>query len=174
MTNGVKIYTATAMTGLVKEDVVREARERKDFLERAGFTVLDPVIAEGVKPTKEKLHSSKKAMDVFWKRDKEMVREAHVVFDTSPHLNSEGCKHEIGLARYAYWKPVVRIFPTGHLPYKSSIAYYEDDFVCDSLIEAIEYVLRVHGTFYKRLLWRLSMLNRCLPKWIWHQIGEFK
>jgi len=118
--------------------------------------------------------SSKKAMDAFWPRDKEMIREANLVFDMSPGMNSEGVKHELGYARYNLWKPVVRVFPTGKLPIKSSVAWYEDDIVVDSLIEAVEYSLRVHGTKFKRIRWRLKMLNRSLLKWIWYQVCEFK
>ena len=162
------------MTGRVKEEVVAEATADKEMLEKAGFTVLCPVIAECVPSTKQILMSSKKAMDEYWPRDKEMIREANLVFDMSPGMNSEGVKHEIGYARYCLWKPVVRVFPSGKLPTKSSVAYFEDDIVCDSLIEAIEYSLRVHGTFWKRATWRLNMLNRSLLKWIWYQIGEFK
>lgn len=170
----IRIYNARGMTGRIKEEVVAEAKRDKGFLEKAGFKVLCPVIEEGVKPTNQVLMSSKKAMDVFWPRDKQMIREAHVIFDNSPHLNSEGVKHEIGYARYTLWKPIVRIFPEGKLPVKSSVAFFEDDYICDSLLEATEYVYRVHGTFLKRLKWRLSMLNRCLPKWIGYQLQEFK
>lgn len=170
----IRIYVARAMTNRIKEDVVNDAVNDKNFLEKAGFKVLCPVTAENVKPTKEVLRSSKKAMDVYWFRDKQMIRDAHVVFDMSPHMNSEGVKHELGYARYNLWKPIVRVFPHGELPLQSSVARFEDDYICDSLLEAIEYTLRVHGTFYKRLKWRLALLNRCLPKWILFQIKEFK
>lgn len=169
----INIYMARSMTGRVKEEVVAEAKKDKEFLEKSGLMVLCPVIEEGVKPTQEKLLSSKKAMDSFWPRDKQMIREAHVVFDNSPHLNSEGVKHELGYARYNLWKPVVRIFPTGKLPPKSSVSFYEDDYICDSLEEAVEYVLRKHGTWKKRFKWRWDMINRCLPKWLKYQIQEW-
>lgn len=169
-----KLYLCRGMTGRIKEEIVKEATEDKQWLEKAGFEVLCPVVSENVQPTQEVLRSSKKAMDVFWKRDKAMIREAHVIFDMSPHLNSEGVKHELGYARYCLWKPIVRVFPLGKLPLPSSVARYEDDNICDSLEEAIEYTLRVHGTLFKRLKWRLTMLNRCLPKWILFQIQEFK
>lgn len=166
-------YTARGMTGRIKEEVVKEATADKEFLEKAGFKVLCPVISEGVKPTQQVLMSSKKAMDEYWPRDKQMIREAHLVFDMSPHMNSEGVKHELGYARYSLWKPVIRIYPSGKLPPKSSIAHFEDDFICDSLLEAVEYAHRVHGTRKKRLLWRLRLINRCLPKWIKYQLLEW-
>lgn len=169
----IKIYLARAMSNRIKEEVVLEAQADKQFLEQAGLTVLDPVSSEGVKAEKVPLQSSKKEMDVFWKRDKEMIREAHLVFDMTPHLNSEGCKHELGYARYHLQKPIVRIFPARHLPAEGSVAFYEDDAVVDSLLEAIEYTYRVHGTFWKRTKWRLERTNRCLLKSIVHQIQEW-
>ncbi len=170
----ISCYVARAMTGRIKEDVVNEAKQDKEFLEKAGLTVLCPVAEENVKPAQQILLSSKKAMDGYWPRDKAMIREAHVLFDASPHLNSEGVKHELGYGRYCLWKPVVRIFPEGKLPIQSSVARYEDDYICDSLVEAIEYVYRAHGSWFKRVGWRLKMLNRSLPKWLLFQIGEFK
>lgn len=162
------------MTGRIKEEVVAEAVREKKWLEDAGFEVLCPVVVENVEPTKQTLLSSKKAMTVFWPRDKAMIREANLVFDMTPGMKSEGVAHEIGYSRYALWKPVVRVYPTGKLPPRSSVAYFEDDVVCDSLEEAIEYAYRVHGTFLKRLKWRLDMLNRSFPKWVIHQLQEFK
>lgn len=170
----VKIYAARAMSHRVKEDVVNEAKVDKYFLENAGLIVLCPVSKENVQPTKQVLLSSRKSMLEYWPEDKRMIREAHVVFDMSPTYNSEGVKHELGYARYNLWKPIIRIFPTGELPLNSSVARFEDDYICDSLIEAVEYVYRVHGTFFKRLKWRLSMLNRCLLKWMWYQFREIK
>lgn len=170
----VKIYLARSMSGRIKEEVVEDAIVDRVFLESAGFIVLCPVMVEGVKATKDTLQASKEEMDSFWFRDKEMIREANVVFDMSPDRKSEGVAHELGYARYSLWKPVVRVYPPGKLPPRASVAYFEDDYVCDSLIEAIEYVLRVHGTFYKRLMWRLDLLNRCILKWILFQIKEIK
>ncbi len=170
----IKIYNARGMSGRIKEDVVEEAKADREFLQKAGFEVLCPVIEEGTDSTKEILLASKAKMDKYWARDKEMIRESHVVFDNSPMLNSEGVKHELGYARYNLWKPIVRIYPPGKLPAASSIAYFEDDYVCDSIVEAIEYVLRVHGTLFKRILWRIKLFNRCFLKWIFDQLGEWK
>lgn len=160
------VYAARGMTSRIKEEVVEEARRDKEFLEKAGFIVRCPVSEEGVKPTKQVLLSSKKAMDSFWPRDCEMMRQSDIIFDCTAHLNSEGTKHEIAKSRYHYWKPVVRIFPEGKMPVASSISYYEDDAVVDSLIEAVEWSLRVYGTPWKRLKWKLGILNRCFLKFL--------
>lgn len=166
----IRLYVARAMSGRVKEEVVEDARFDKMLLEQAGFEVLCPVIKEAVKPTKDVLQATKSDMELFWPADKAMIRQAHVVFDMSPLANSEGVKHELGYARYALWKPVVRVFPGGKLPPASSVAFFEDDYICDSLIEAIEYVYRVHGTWFKRFKWRVSLFNRCFLKWCWYQL----
>lgn len=169
----VKLYTARAMSNRIKSDVVREAKEDKDFLERAGFVVLCPVDKENVKASKDVLNASRTQMEAFWPADKALIREAHVVLDMSPLANSEGVKHELGYARYSLWKPVIRVFPEGKIPPLSSVAFFEDDYICDSLMEAVEYIIRVHGTLFKRIKWRMAMLNRCLPKWIWNQLKQF-
>lgn len=169
----IKIYLARKMTGLVKEDIVKQATTDREFFEKSGLVCLDPVKEEGVKSTKEKLLSSKEKMTEYWPRDKALIRESHVIVDMTPHLNSEGTKHELGYGRYCLWKPVVRVFPTGQLPPKSSVAFFEDDAVVDSNIEALEYILRVHGNWLKRLKWRVILINRCLPRWMWYQLLEF-
>lgn len=160
----VTVYNARSMTGRVKEDVVAEAKADKEFLEKAGFTVLCPVEKEEVPATKQILLSSKKAMEDYWPKDKQMIEACDVLFDLTPERKSEGVAHEIGYARYFLYRPVVRIYREGKLPVPSSVAYFEDDYITDSLVDAIEYTLRVHGTRWKRLKWRLNLYNRCLPK----------
>lgn len=162
----VKIYSARSMTGRIKEEVVGEAQTEKAFLEKAGFVVLCPVEKENVPATKQVLLSSKKAMLEFWPADKKMIEECDVLFDMTPERKSEGVAHEVGYARYFLFRPVVRVYPKGKLPPPSSVAWFEDDAIVDSLEEAMEYTLRVHGTIWKRIKWRLSLYNRCLPKMI--------
>ena len=161
------------MSGRIKADVVAEAVTDKAFLERAGFEVLDPVTSEGVEDKQELLQSSKNDMDVFWPRDKQMIRESHILFHMSPHLNSAGAWQEVGYKRYHLQGPVVHIYPEGKLPPEGAVPRLENDYVCDSLVDAVEYTLRVHGTFLKRTIWRLKKLNRCLPRSFWHQLQEW-
>lgn len=170
----IKCYVARAMTGRIKEEVVQEARADKELLEKAGFIVLCPVIAENVPATKEVIRSSKKAMDVYWTRDKEMIREAHVVFNMSPHLPSLGVIREHGYARYHLWKKTISVFPEGKLPMKAAICHYEDDFVTDNLVLAIGEALRTHGTLWNRIKWRLSLYKRCWLKAIMYRLAEWK
>lgn len=170
----IKVYVARAMTGRIKEDVVREAKQDKAYLESRGFEVLDPVTTEGVEATKDVLLSAKQVMDVYWPRDKKMIRDAHVFFNMSPHLPSLGVMREHGYARYHLWKKVVTVFEHTKMPADGAICYYEDDLVTDTLAKAADDALRTHGTLWRRLKWRAGLILRCLPKAILHHIGEWK
>lgn len=170
----VRLYLARSMTGRVKEDVVAEALKDKEYLETAGFEVLCPVISEKVEPTKQVLLSSKAKMDEYWPRDKAMIRAAHLVLDMTPAMKSEGVAHELGYARYHLWKPVVRVYSDGKLPVKSSVAYYEDDFIASSLLEAVGYIHSTHGTLLRRFKWRFAMYSRCLLKAWYYKLREWK
>lgn len=168
-----KIYVARAMTGRIKEEVVAEAKRDKEFLENAGFEVLDPVTSEGVKPTKEVLESPKYLMDTYWARDKQMIRDAHAVFIMSPHVGSLGCIREYGYARYFLWKKTTTIFPEGKLPKEGAVCYYEDDYITDSLIDAIGDLLKTHDTMWKRFKWRLGIYNRSIGKALYYKFLEW-
>lgn len=170
----IKVYVARAMTGRIKEEVVKEAIADKQLLEAAGFEVLDPVTAEQVKPTHEKLKASKEMMDLFWPRDKQMIREANVVFIMSPNVASLGCIREYGYARYHLWKKVITVFPFNSLPTEGAVCYYEDDYVTDSIIDAIGEAYRTHGTLWKRLKWRFNLYRRCWLKAILNRLKEWK
>lgn len=170
----IKVYLARGMSGRIKEEVVKEALADKVLLEAAGFTVLCPVTEEKVKPTKETLLASYEQMIQFWHRDKEMIREANLVFDMTPHLKSEGVAHELGYARYHLWKKVIRVYPINQLPNPASIAYFEDDYVTDSILDAIGEAYRTHGTLWKRLKWRLNLYKRCWLKAIVNRLKEWK
>lgn len=162
----ISIYVARAMTGRLKSDVLAEAKADKKFLEDAGFEVLDPVTSEGVEDKAEVLQSPKSLMDTYWARDKQMIREAHAVFIMSPNVGSLGCIREYGYSRYFLWKKTTTIFPEGSLPKEGAVCYYEDDFVTDSLVEAIGDLLKTHDTPWKRFKWRFNLYKRCLPKMI--------
>lgn len=170
----IKCYVARGMTGVDQADLVADAKRVRNYLEGAGFEVLDPVKAENIKSTNKKLRSSKKKMDSWWARDKRMIREAHIIFVISPHLTSQGVTHEIGYARYFLWKKVIQIFPPRHLPPEGSVAYYEDDYITDNLIDAVMEAYRTHGTFWRRLKWRLSIYLRCYLRALWYRLLEWK
>ncbi len=168
-----KVYVARAMSGLNADEVVKTAKEQKSFLESCGYEVLCPVVSEGVKAVKKPIQSTKKLMDTYWARDKQMIREADIVFVMSPDRGSLGCIREYGYARYHLQKKVITVFPEGNLPKEGAVCYYEDDYVTDSLVLAAGAGLETHGTYWKRLKWKLGVLNRSLVKSIIHQAQEW-
>lgn len=170
----IKVYTAQKMTGRDQKEMVDLAKKAKKVFEGAGIKVLDPVLEEHVKPTNELLGDKPLNMlKDYWKRDKQMIREAHVVVDLTPDMKSEGVAHEIGYARYALWKPIVRCYPDGSKP-ASMIAVFEDDLIVHSLEEAAVQIHKYWGNFFKRVTWRFGLFNRCFAKWCWYQIREWK
>ena len=155
-------------------DVVREAHIDRSYLKSCGIIALDPVQEEGVKPKKKKLQASYEDMVKFWKRDKQLIREANVVFDMSPTFKSEGVAHELAYARYFLWKPVVRVYEGQPMPPKASVAFFEDDMLASSLLEACVESRNHWGTWIKRAKWRTKLLARCLWKFMLYQIQEWK
>lgn len=167
-------YNARAMTGLKASEVVKQAKKDKRFLEQMGFTVLCPVVTENVRSANRAIQAQKESMDEYWPRDKAMIRQAHVVFNFSPHMPSLGVIREHGYARYHLWKKVISVFPQGAIPRQGAVCHYEDDYVTDSLVNAAYEALRTHGTFWKRIKWRLGVYRRSWLKAIYHRLGEWK
>jgi hypothetical protein len=170
----IKIYTAAKMTGRDQKEMVETSKKNKKIFEAAKIIVLDPILEEHVKSEHHDL--IEKPLDIlkgYWERDKKMIREAHVIVDTTPEDKSEGVSHEVGYARYALWKPVVRMYRVDSKP-TSLIAVFEDDLIVHSPQEAAIQIQKYWGSFAKRAMWRLSMLNRCLVKWIYYQLREWK
>jgi hypothetical protein len=169
----IKIYTATKMTGRDKKEMVETALHNKKIFNSYGITVLDPVLEEHVKAVKGPLlDTPMNLLKDYWKRDKQMIRDAHVVVDTTPEQKSEGSAHEIGYARYALWKPVVRMYSTSDKPL-SMIVYFEDDLIVHSPEEAAVQIVKYWGTWHKRFLWRIGLFNRCFARWCWYQLKEW-
>lgn len=170
----VKIYAAAKMTGRDQREMVETSKLNKKIFEAAGIIVLDPILEEHVKSEHQAL--IEKPLDIlkgYWDRDKKMIREAHVIVDTTPEDKSEGVAHELGYARYNLWKPTVRMYRQGSKP-TSLIAVFEDDLIVHSPQEAAIQINKYWGTRARRIMWRINMLNRCLLKWVWYQILEFK
>jgi len=170
----VKAYTCQSMTGHSMHELVERAKKIKTVLNAAGVEVLDPVLAEHVPDKKEVLGDKPlNVLKSYWRRDKQMIREAHVLLDLTPGDKSEGCAHELGYARYALWKPVIRLYGPEAKP-PNLIPYFEDDLIVHSPEEAAIQIQKMWGTRFKRAMWRISLLNRCFIKFVWYQIGEWK
>lgn len=171
-----KVYCATSMTGRTGEELVEQSERVKYVLSHCGIKPLDPISAEGVSANTKIVGASMKELKKHWKRDKAMIREAHVVFDLTASRKSAGTEKELGYARYCLWKPVVRLWPN----LGASVAWLEDDIVItepdfiQALVNASLLATELWGTRRKRVVWRLKMLARCLPRWIVNQIREFK
>ena len=170
----IKIYTAAKMTGRDRKEMVETAIRNKKIFDSCGITVLDPILEEHVKPIKGALVDTPMSLlKDYWKRDKQMIREAHVLVDTTPEEKSEGSAHEIGYARYFLYKPIVRMYTSSAKPL-SMIVYFEDDLIVHSPEEAAIQIQKMWGTWARRAMWRLSMYNRCLLKSILYKIQEWK
>jgi hypothetical protein len=171
-----RVYLARKMTGLTGQELCQKsecARTTAKILFGKRMVILDPVAEEGIRPTSAIISTSLARLVYLWARDKQMIRHAHVVIDMTGAEKSEGVAHEIGYARYCLFKPVIRVYPELALSVPS-VARLEDDVIASSYDEALMLADQYWGTFSKRLVWRLAMLNRCLPKWLLHQIQEFK
>lgn len=164
--NRVIIYLAQAMSNLYCDDILRTAMEAKEKLEKAGFEVLSPVIEEGVPNKHIRLVNSLGRLKGFWRRDKECLQKCHLMLDLESMGRSDGVNVEMGLTRFAYWKPLVRVHPT----LGCVISRLEYDNVCASLDEAIVFMKRNYGTKGKLLRWRLKMLRKSLLKFVVLQV----
>jgi hypothetical protein len=169
-----KIYCARAMSGRVKSEVLAEAQAANAYLRYSGIEPLDPVTQEGIEAVPEVIAAPEGQLREFWQRDKEMIREAHVVFDFSPHMKSEGVAHEVAYARYLLWKPVVRVYAHENDVPTVSVARLEDDYLAPNLYQAVLYAKTFFGTRRQRIIWRLRLLKRCLWKFLVYQAGEWK
>lgn len=172
--NKIKAYVAHAMTGRVWEDVLEESRVTNEILSKHDIEVFDPVFIEEV-ITSEKDTIANIADDngiKSWKGDKKAIRDVNVMLDITPEMRSEGVLRELGYSRFLLWKPTIRVYKPGSKPHMISV--FEDDVIAYSLEEAATIIHERWGTFTKRTWWRIKMLNRCLLKFIWYQIREFK
>jgi hypothetical protein len=170
----IKIYSAAKMTGRDKKEMVDMAIRNKKIFEGMGITVLDPILEENVKPVKGLLVDTPSALiKDYWNRDKQMIREAHVIVDTTPGEKSEGVAHEIGYGRYFLWKPIVRMYPPDQKP-ASAIVFFEDDLIVHSVEEAAIQIQKYWGTWIKRFFWRVSLYNRCWLRACLYKLQEWK
>lgn len=164
------IYLATPMTGLNCDDLWIKAINDKQVYEKEGVRVVTPIEGEGIPFAKVPLQDrSDEEMTRVWKRkDKGAIKETNVLVYEMPTRWSQGVAHELILSRGVWWKPTVFVGKAGF------ITREEDDYVAASHTEAAKFIASTWGTRSQRILWRLKMLNRCLPSWIWGQITEFK
>lgn len=158
------VYLACRMTGRSKAVMVKEAKEAVAILSKYGIKCISPVLEEQVDPAHEILENlTEEELAREWKKDKDFVKKCHVVLDLSAAspLRSEGATHEYLYARYALFKPVVRLFPKG---LGISIARLENGYIVQNLDEAGIAILTKWGTRLQRIQWRLQ--ERIVWKWM--------
>lgn len=163
------VYVACKMTGRSRVEQINRAQAVCDYLQFCGLTPISPVFSEGVKPTQGELFpASREELLGNWKRDKELIsRECHVVLLDGADEGSIGMSREHGYNRYSLWKPTVVLW---NKPRGITVAEFEDDHVAYSLVEAAWFIQKNFGTRLKRWKWRVKIINRSLPRWIWNQI----
>lgn len=162
----IKIYTACRMTGRFKDELVAEANMLCDALKARGFEPLNPVLEEKVESTHELLAGVDPiVLEHYWRRDKQMIRDADIVLDYQTQNKSDGANKEVGYSRWCLWKPTVRVWDGGG----ALISRIEDDLVVPTLQEALDLIESQWGTYEKLGAWREEMGARSFTKWLSHQ-----
>ncbi len=163
MPNRIKIYTCVAMTGRMMDEMVVEAEMLKRTFVNYGFECLSPVLEENIPNVHEILSSVPAAqLAQYWKRDKEMIREADVVLDYKTRNKSDGSNKELGYARYCLWKPVIRVWDgPGAL-----ISRMEDDLVVPTLSDALNFISTRWGNYEKLGMWHKEIWDTHFSKWL--------
>ena len=165
------VYRACKMTGRYQDELRMESEQIIRMLNNYGFKVLDPVEIEQVPYVHELLEQTDDSkLERYWKRDKECLQECHIILDDRSCNKSDGVGVELGISRFAYWKPVIRIFPKAGI----CISKLEYDMVFETREEAVMYMAEHFGNKRQILLWRLKMLNRSLLGFIGLQIKFIK
>lgn len=163
------IYLADRMTGFTGYQLWKNYRKRKKVYRLRGIKVTSPLPGENIRPTKRKLGDRPgRTGTMIWAKDKNQIKDNNVfVFPLNGQL-SQGCVNELVKARGAHWKPTVYIHPK-----PGFITKEQNDIVVADDKAAAKYIVKKFGSRWKRGIWRLKMLNRCLPGWIWQQLREF-
>lgn len=163
------VYCACKMTMRDKAEMVDRAEYVVKVFAEAGIKAISPVMREEVKNEPGKLiNKDEERLRQFWANDKAIIREeAHAVVLDLGEMKSFGMEREYGLSRYCLWKPTVMILGQG---VSESVAKYEDDCIFYSVHKTASYMASRWGCRWDRWVWRLRMLNRSVPGWIWGQI----
>lgn len=164
----ISAYTCQRMTGRYCDEMLREAEMLSRVLTNHGIRILNPVLEEGVPDIHELLDNVPASkLEPFWRRDKEMIREADILIDYMTMNKSDGSNKEVAYNRFCLWKPTIRIWDgAGGL-----VSRIEDDIVVPTLVEGVKLALDKWGTYDKLGVWRKEMWERCYPKWLEYQRG---
>lgn len=154
----VRCYSAQQMTGIKQFEIYRRNWYCTRVLQKHDITVLSPVTEEGVKANHRKMDQpSQEQLAMYWKRDKFLIKNSHVLLDITGPSKSQGLMHEIGLSRYFLFKPIIRVMKLKG----PSVAIEEDDILVPTVEEAAKLIVREFGTPWKRLKWKFKLFCRC-------------
>jgi len=162
------IYLAQPMTGFTGYKIWKTYHERRKPYRKLGIRVVSPVPGEGIKPIKRKVgdRPGKTGIDI-WDKDKNQIKGTNIFVFPSDGLRSQGCVNELVKARGAHWKITVFIHTHGGF-----ITKEQNDIVCADDKTAALMIKRNFMSRHRRFLWRVSMLNKSLPKWIIQQCKD--
>jgi len=168
----VSIYLGQAMTGHTGQELWSTLLSIRPIYEKYGIELISPIEKEGILPNAARLtdRSDEEMTNIWKKKDKEQIRSVNVFVYIASNKTSQGVMKEFALARGSLWKPTVGVYLSGLRP--GFITRAEDDAVVTSHEEAALTIVARWGTWSKRLKWRLKMLYRSLPKFVWFQLKE--
>lgn len=156
----VRAYVAQQMTNIPQNVIYQRNAYCTRVLEKYGIEVWSPVTEEGVSPSKKKLDQpSQEQLHKFWKRDKFLIKHSHILVDVTGPSLSQGVLHEIGLSRYFYFKPTIRVMKLRG----PSVVIEEEDIVASTVEKAAKLIIQEFGTPWKRLKWKFKLFRRCFP-----------
>lgn len=159
------VYLAIKMTGREARVLDADVWQGMKAFSRYGIRVLTPWAHEywHYKP-EDIIKAPEQDRLRFWAKDKELIREAHVVVDTTGHLFSRGANLETGMMRYGLMRPTVWVDNV------QSVRTDEGDLVVTSLEEAAKQVQERWGTWWKRVTWRAKTIWN--PRSVWIRLRE--
>ena len=165
----VSIYLATSMTGKTGYKIWQEYRYRKKIYRRYGVRVNSPVPGEGIKATRVRLPNRPGHQGtLIWLKDKIQIKKSNVFVYPLLKRRSQGCEFELVKARGSCWKPTFYLHDR-----PGFISREQSDVVCASDYTAARKIVKLFGSRHKRFIWRIKMLLRSLPKWLFQQLREF-
>lgn len=168
-----KVYVCCTMTGRDRKEQVMRAQYVKAIFAQYGIEAIHPVLEERVPAVHGPLiQESVSQLEQFWRRDKEIIAyEAHAVFVDGADEGSVGVGREYAFSRYNLWKPTVLLWNKNR---GVTVAQFEDDFIVADAISAAILIRAEWGTWEKRMWWRLKLLVRTLPTFIYRQLMQLR
>lgn len=166
------VYVACRMSGRDKVEMVDRALYVVSVLKAKGINAISPVVEEQVEAVHGPLLNVSVKLKQYWKRDKDIIRYlSHAVILDQAEDTSFGMTREYSLNRGTLWRPTVIVL-TKNVPV--SVAIFEDDFIATSVHSAAAYMAKTWGSRYQRVIWRIRMLTRTLPKFFLGQLYGFR